>query len=95
VHPGRIISGLYRYLPDDERAPLVEAQPTGPEMTPTKSLEQGAATSVWAATADGIPSGSYLADCQVAEAAPHATDPEEVERIWTWSEEEVTQTFPA
>jgi NAD(P)-dependent dehydrogenase (short-subunit alcohol dehydrogenase family) len=95
VHPGRIVSGLYRYLPDDERAALVEEQPARPEMTPAKTVEQGAATIVWATTADGIPSGSYLADCEVAEAAPHATDPDEVERLWTWSEEEVEQTFPA
>ena len=95
VHPGRIVSGLYRYLPDDERAALVEEQPTRAEMTPTKTVEEGAATIVWAATADGIPSGSYLADCEVSDAAPHATDPAEVERLWTWSEAEVLQTFPA
>jgi NAD(P)-dependent dehydrogenase (short-subunit alcohol dehydrogenase family) len=94
VHPGRIVSGLYRYLPDEERAALVEEQPTRAEMTPAKTLEQGAATIVWAATADGTPSGSYLADCRVEEAAAHATDPNDVERLWTWSEEEVTQAFP-
>jgi NAD(P)-dependent dehydrogenase (short-subunit alcohol dehydrogenase family) len=93
VHPGMIVSGLYRYLPDDERAAVIDERPAGAEQT-VKTVEQGAATSVWGATADGIPSGSYLADCQVAEAAPHATDPDEVERFWVWSEEEVLQTFP-
>ena len=56
------------------------------------TVEEGIATLVWAATADGIPSGSYLADCAVADAAPHATDPADVERLWTWSEEQVGQT---
>jgi NAD(P)-dependent dehydrogenase (short-subunit alcohol dehydrogenase family) len=93
VHPGKIASGLYRYLPDEERAAIVEGQPaTGEQLV--KTVEEGAATSVWAATAGGIPSGSYLADCTVAEAASHATDPAEVERLWSWSEEEVGETFP-
>jgi NAD(P)-dependent dehydrogenase (short-subunit alcohol dehydrogenase family) len=92
VHPGRIASGLYRFLPDAERDAILEGQPGSREVT-LKTLEQGAATTVWAATAAGIPSGSYLADCQVAEAAAHATDPGEVERCWAWSEEEVGERF--
>ena len=48
-----------------------------------------------AATSVGIPSGSYLADCQIAEAAGHATAPEVVEALWAWSEQEVRQAFPA
>ncbi len=92
VHPGMIGTDLYRYLPPDERA-AVESRPAGSEST-TKTVPQGAATIVWAATAVGIPSGSYLADCQIAQAAPHATQPDEVERLWTWSEEQVGQPFP-
>jgi NAD(P)-dependent dehydrogenase (short-subunit alcohol dehydrogenase family) len=94
VHPGKIASGLYRFLPDEERAAIVSDQPASGEQL-VKTVEAGAATSVWAATADGIPSGSYLADCQVADAAAHATDPAEVDRLWAWSEEEVGETFPA
>jgi len=94
VHPGKIASGLYRFLPDEERAAIVGEQPVSGEQQ-VKTVEEGAATSVWAATADGIPSGSYLADCQVADAAAHATDPAEVDRLWAWSEEEVGETFPA
>ena len=92
VHPGKIASGLYRYLPDEERAAIVEGQPASGEQN-VKTVAQGAATSVWAATADGIPSGSYLADCQVAEAAADATDPDEVERLWAWSEAGGRRTF--
>ena len=92
VHPGMIVTELYRYLPDEERA-AVQNRPTSSDGTATKSVQQGAATIVWAATGDGIPSGSYLADCQVAEAAPHATDDDDVARLWTWSEEQVGQSF--
>jgi len=92
VHPGMIVTELYRYLPDGERA-AVQNRPTASDGTATKTVPQGAATIVWAATADAIPSGSYLADCAVAEAAPHATDADDVERLWTWSEDQVGQSF--
>jgi NAD(P)-dependent dehydrogenase (short-subunit alcohol dehydrogenase family) len=85
VHPGKIDTGLYRHLPVDERTAVVEG---------AKSVEQGAATTVWATTASGIPSGSYLADCAVAEAMAHATDPDDAERLWSWSEDQVKQVFP-
>ena len=93
VHPGMIVTDLYRHLPDEERTAL-ENRPAASDGTATKTVAQGAATIVWAATADGIPSGSYLADCQVAEAAPHATGDDDVARLWAWSEEQVGQSFP-
>jgi len=36
---------------------------------------------------------TYMADCQLAEAAPHATDPVAAERLWKLSEELVGQDF--
>jgi NAD(P)-dependent dehydrogenase (short-subunit alcohol dehydrogenase family) len=92
VHPGKIDSGLYRFLPGEERDAILDGQPASRERT-VKTVEQGAATSVWAATANGIPAGSYLADCHVADAADHATNPDEVERLWAWSEQEVGERF--
>jgi NAD(P)-dependent dehydrogenase (short-subunit alcohol dehydrogenase family) len=91
VHPGRIGTELYRYLSEEELA----ATESGSSGSPPKTVRQGAATIVWAATARGIPSGRYLADCQIAEAAAHATDPAEVDRLWEWSEEQVGHPFPA
>jgi hypothetical protein len=38
-------------------------------------------------------SGIYLADCQFAEAASHATDKEIAERLWELSEKLVSQKF--
>lgn len=51
-----------------------------------KSIEQGAATTVFAATASGLISGSYLADCKVTEPSPLALDQSLVERVWDLSE---------
>jgi NAD(P)-dependent dehydrogenase (short-subunit alcohol dehydrogenase family) len=91
VHPGMIGTDLYRYLPDDERAAI--EGPANDTSGGAKTVAQGAATSVWAATAPDVPSGSYLADCAVAEPLPHATDPDDVERLWRWSEEQVGRPF--
>ena len=62
-----------------------------------KSVEQGAATSVWAATAPELDQhgGAYLEDCGVAErnedelatdgVAPWACDPQQAQRLWDLS----------
>lgn len=92
VHPGRIATDLYRHLDESELAAMQGRSADAP--TDTKTAAQGAATIVWATVVDGIPAGSYLADCEVAMAAPHATDPVEVKRLWSWSEEQVGQRFP-
>jgi NAD(P)-dependent dehydrogenase (short-subunit alcohol dehydrogenase family) len=90
VHPGMVGTDLYRHLSADElqgvRSNTLEES--------AKSVAEGASGIVWAATAAGIPSGSYLVDRQIAEPAAHATDPAEVERCWTWSEQEVATSFP-
>jgi NAD(P)-dependent dehydrogenase (short-subunit alcohol dehydrogenase family) len=53
-----------------------------------KTAEQGAATSVLLATSPllGDVGGRYFEDCNEAEAAPHAVDPEAAERLWELSE---------
>ena len=88
VHPGAIDTGLTRHLEGDELAAVEEAS-----TSESKRVEQGAATLVWAAVTNGLLPGAYLADCTVAEAAPHATDPAEVERLWAWSEDQVGEQF--
>ena len=54
-----------------------------------KSPAQGAATSVFAATAPELAgqSGTYLADCAVARTSPAGQDAELAERLWTVSEQ--------
>lgn len=84
VHPGAIATDLARHLDGDELAFFEEAS-----QGEAKTIEQGAATLLWAATTAGVPSGSYVADCRIGEALDHATDPAEAERLWSWSEAEV------
>ena len=99
VHPGMISTELGRYMTRDDMAALQERAKRGPSggMPPRKSLEQGAATSVWAATAAGLDEqgGTYLADCQVTDQhAPWARDRESAARLWTLSESLIGEQFP-
>ncbi len=98
VHPGMISTELGRYMTKDDFSALMERAKAGPSggMPPRKTVEQGAATSVWAATAPELDAegGTYLADCQVSEDhAPWALDPESAARLWTLSEELVGRKF--
>ena len=99
VHPGMISTELGRYMTKDDMTALMERAERGPSggMPPRKSIEQGAATTVWAATAPGLEQqgGTYLADCQVTDQhAPWARDPDSAQRLWTLSEELVGEQFP-
>ena len=55
----------------------------------SKTPAQGAATSVFAATAPELAgrSGTYLANCAVANSSPDGQDAELAERLWTVSEQ--------
>lgn len=92
VHPGGIWTNLVRYLPDDLRESL-RTDPDAEYKTP----EQGAATSVFAATSsllDGI-GGRYFEDCNQAVrhtggpervgVADYALDPDAARRLWELS----------
>ncbi len=97
VHPGVIQTDLARHLPkaviDGMRAGFEEAG-----IVP-KTVPQGAATSIWAATAPELEEhgGAYLLDCHVAEPtteddprtgyAPWAYDRAAAEQLWARSEE--------
>jgi len=63
VHPGGILTNLGAHLSEQEIAPMLESM-----TKELKSVGQGAATTVWAATAAGLEGkgGRYLEDCRVA-----------------------------
>ncbi len=98
LHPGAIHTELTRSLPEEELRALLAT----PRITATafKTIEQGAATSVWCATSvelDGL-GGVYCEDVDIAEPVsgdfdgtygvrPWAIDPVLAERLWTKSEE--------
>jgi NAD(P)-dependent dehydrogenase (short-subunit alcohol dehydrogenase family) len=102
VHPGVIPTNLRRYL-TKEMLEMLEAHAASNPGT-EKTIEQGAASTVWAATSADVEGkgGLYIQDCSVA--APgeaegsavmaYAVDPEAARRLWAISEEMVGQTFP-
>ncbi|UPK93681.1 hypothetical protein LCI18_004616 [Fusarium solani-melongenae] len=65
VQPGPTGTGLYRYMSESEVA-ASQSDPTLAKIF--KTVEQGAATTVWAATANALEGqgGKYLEDCQIA-----------------------------
>lgn len=103
VHPGGIFTNLQRHLPDEEMVALgwKNADGTLPERIKAmfKSPEQGASTTVWAATSPKLDGrgGVYCEDCDIARAATpesqrweHArawiSDDAHAERLWGLSE---------
>jgi NAD(P)-dependent dehydrogenase (short-subunit alcohol dehydrogenase family) len=98
VHPGGIVTELTRSIPEAEVRALLADPRNAPDKL--KTVEQGAATSVWCATSaqlDGM-GGVYCEDGDIAapmaEGAPAergvkawATDRDLAERLWTKSEE--------
>lgn len=106
VHPGAIAStGLGRHLQPEDYA-LLRARAGSAGGYAFKSLEQGAATTVWAATdaALGVRGGLYLEDCGVAELnddpaamvggyRSYALDPQAAEQLWALSETLVGESF--
>ena len=96
VHPGRINTDLARYMDhDDYERLLARLKDSGRVLPPAKTIEAGAATSLWAATAPELADrgGLYLEDCHVSEALPYATDAQAARRLWALSEELVGQSF--
>ena len=97
VHPGSIGTELGRHLTDESLATLVASMPAGQEVK-WKSVPEGAATSVWAATASELDGrgGLYLEDCGIAEPTvdpaapvgvrPYALDPARATALWELSE---------
>jgi NAD(P)-dependent dehydrogenase (short-subunit alcohol dehydrogenase family) len=104
VAPGAIQTNLMRHMPQGELAERGWLDPAGNRVNGPgpewKTIEQGAATTVWAAVApelEGV-GGKYLDNCAIAEPwtgegevpfgcyAPYALDPEHAERLWALSE---------
>jgi NAD(P)-dependent dehydrogenase (short-subunit alcohol dehydrogenase family) len=100
VHPGGIFTPLQRHLTTQEMVAAGWIDDDGNvTFSSFKTPEQGAATSVWAATSpqlDGM-GGVYCEDCDIAEPAtdpesrrgvrPYATDPDQAARLWSLSAE--------
>ena len=106
LQPGGIRTELLRHTTPEmlqQMAAASAAQNASGAPPFVKSVEQGAATSLWAgfvASADAV-GGRYCEDCHVAEIAesggegvrPYALDPESAERLWALSETMVGERF--
>jgi NAD(P)-dependent dehydrogenase (short-subunit alcohol dehydrogenase family) len=74
-----------------------------PKRSPFKTVEQGAATTAWAATSPSLNGlgGTYLEDCQISQASDKSStgfsnyiaDKTTAEKLWTLSENLVGETF--
>jgi NAD(P)-dependent dehydrogenase (short-subunit alcohol dehydrogenase family) len=109
VHPGVIHTELGRYMTEDVRQQMLDninrAQTLGGAPFKWKTIQQGAATSVWSgivAPAEEV-GGKYCEDCHVAEVVtdpnlrggvrPYALDPLRAKALWAMSEEMVGERF--
>jgi NAD(P)-dependent dehydrogenase (short-subunit alcohol dehydrogenase family) len=105
VHPGGIMTALGRHLTEEDirqlMARMTENSGDGPAM---KSVEAGAATTCYAATAPELEGkgGVYLEDCHIAEiddkdpvgsVRSYAVDSANAEKLWALSEKIVGQKF--
>ena len=99
VHPGVIHTELSRYMTEETLTSLITRLSERPTAMAWKTPEQGAATSVWAATSallDGR-GGEYCEDCNVSAVVPddelddggvaaRAVDPARAATLWALSE---------
>lgn len=111
VHPGAIKTGLGAHLTRQDLVDIGALTPEG-ELTPKfaglyKTVEQGAATTVWCATSarlDGL-GGVYCEDCDISAlipatsdslrgVLPHAVDPDTARAWWPVSESLADVAFP-
>ncbi len=111
VHPGGIFTPLQRHLPKEEMIALgwlgEDGEPSEMAKAGFKTPEQGASTTLWAATSpalEGQP-GVYCADADIAPVTdpdnpenrfssvePHACDDDAAERLWDLSERMLAAT---
>jgi NAD(P)-dependent dehydrogenase (short-subunit alcohol dehydrogenase family) len=94
LHPGAILeTDLARHYDPAELARVIER---ARRIGSFKSIEEGAATTVWCATSPQLAGlgGVYCENCDVAEVKaegddgvrPYAVDPAHAARLWQWSE---------
>jgi NAD(P)-dependent dehydrogenase (short-subunit alcohol dehydrogenase family) len=98
VHPGGIMTGLQKYLPLEEMRAMGWLKADDSPLDIFKTPEQGASTSVWAATAPALTGhgGLYLEDCsrglpalpsnRVSGYSPHIMDGAAAQRLWAESQ---------
>lgn len=99
LHPGGVQTGLLKHINWDMGAQFAVRYNYDVANSKVKTIEQGAATTVWAATEVALlhRETAYLEDCQVSEilqkpiysngVMPYALDPENARMLWAAAEE--------
>ncbi|CAF1134021.1 unnamed protein product [Didymodactylos carnosus] len=94
LHPGGIMTGLQKDLTREEMNQMGFFDKNGNLIEAFKNVEQGAATTVWAALSNELDdkSGEYLEDCNISVGvtneqgyfglSPHSVDMEQAQRLW-------------
>ncbi|CAF3899707.1 unnamed protein product [Rotaria sordida] len=102
LHPGIIMTNLQRHTPTEELQAFGVLKEDGSINDICKTIEQGAATSVYTALAPELNNhgGEYLEDCAISRGinvgdgfwgmGPHVVDMNNAERLWRISEQLVT-----
>ncbi|RZA27392.1 MAG: SDR family NAD(P)-dependent oxidoreductase [Proteobacteria bacterium] len=110
VHPGRILdTGLSRHMTKDELQAMLKAIETAGSSNqdyPTKTIEQGASTTLWCALSPQLADigGVYCEDCNIAAVAPDdttlppgvkgwAVEQEAAQSLWKLSEDMLSHQF--
>ena len=111
LHPGAILTPLSRNMTDEDMKPWglsrnADGSYNAADPSMFKTVEQGAATSLWCATSPQLAGigGVYCEDCDITApavegdmtrgVAAYATDPEAAERLWTLSEQATGVRLP-
>ncbi len=97
AHPGGVLTGLMRHMPEEEQRAILAQPRNAPENL--KTVEQGAATAIFCAASPLLEGrgGVYCEDCDVARVTPAdspdpngvrpwAIDPAAAKRLWSLSE---------
>ncbi|MDY7096691.1 MAG: SDR family NAD(P)-dependent oxidoreductase [Pseudomonadota bacterium] len=106
LHPGGIQTNLSRHLSQEQEEDLLKNVTASDPDFEFKTEAQGAATQVWAATAEELEGvgGVYCDDCHVAEVddrnpkggvRSYALDPQTADKLWQLSEEMTGEVFAA
>ncbi|MEP5567172.1 MAG: SDR family NAD(P)-dependent oxidoreductase [Halioglobus sp.] len=102
VHPGMIMTELSRHMDQSDMDNILAGRDIAD--IGFKTVEQGSATSVWAATSADLDDlgGIYLEDCHIAEPAgpdsdggieSYAIDPATADTLWQLSEQMTGEEF--
>ena len=110
VMPGAILTNMQRYMSKDDWVKRGWLNDQGDIVFKMKSLEAGAATSVWAAVSPSLEGkgGLYLENCTISKQAasigeiyanlfgymPHAMNEKTADELWTLSEELLKKAQP-